>query len=191
MRDMREIRYYASIPKLLLLLIGSAAFVAIGWSMQRVGDNLVFAWMAIVLFGLCALVVLAMLIFAVVLRQPLLVINSAGITARQALLPWWRTAFVPWPDIARIRVRTVSGASATSISQLLIYARNRDRYNPSARGRRFVDAHAPIFQGVALSAPFALLLTWASRKRCLAVVERIKQTFAPEIIQYNITVDDA
>lgn len=191
MRDMREIRYYASIPKILLLLIASAAFVVGGWAMRGSSDNVVIAWLAMIFFGFCGLVALAILFSAAILRLPLLVIDSTGITARQALLPWWKTKFVPWPDITRIGVRTTRGARGSSFSQLLVYARDRERYNPSARGRRFVDTFAPSLSGVALTAPFAMLLVWASRKRCLAVVERIKQNFVSEIIRYNIAVDDA
>lgn len=187
MRDSREIRYYANIPKVLLLLIGSGAFIVLGWSMLGSGGNMVIAWLAMIFFGLCALVALAMLVFAVVLRQPLLLLDADGVTARQALTPW-KKAFVPWPDIARIGVRTVSGARGSSSSTLLVYVRDRNRYT-SSRAQRFTAAIDPTLQGVALSAQFTFLLTWASRKRCLTVLERIKTTFAPEIIQYDIAVD--
>lgn len=188
MSDSREIRYYASIPKVLLLLIGSGVFVVLGYGIRNSGANAVIAWLAIVFFGFCALVALTMLVLAVVLRQPLLAIDSTGITARQALTPW-KASHVPWPEITRISVYTIRGSRSSSSSQLLVHVRDRERYNPSPRARRFVDAVAPAFQNVALSAQFTFLLAWASRKRCLAVLERIETTFMPEIIQYDITVD--
>ncbi len=187
MRDSREIRYYTSIPKILLLLIGSSVFVVLGYGMRNSGANAVIAWLAIVFFGFCALVALAVLVLAVVARQPLLAIDATGITARQPLTPW-KVAFVPWPEITRISIHTIRNGRSSSSSMLLVYARDRERYNPSASARRFVDTQAPTFQGVALSAQFTFLLAWASRPRCLAVLERIQQTFAPEIIQYGVEV---
>lgn len=188
MRDGRVIRYYASIPKLLLLLIGCGGFVVGGWSMLH-GGNVVMAWLTIVFFGLCALAALAMLAFAVLLRRPLLAIDPTGVTARQPLVPWVKV-FVPWPDIAYIGVRTRRGGRGSAFSTLVAYARDPDRYS-SPRAQRFVASYDPTLQGIVISAPLSFLFVWVSRKRQESLLRRIQQTFAPEIIQHGIVVDDS
>jgi hypothetical protein len=187
----RELRYYASIPKMLLLLLVSGIFVFIGWQMlrtHRASMNLIIAWLAIGFFGLGVVAFLAMLAFAI-LRIPLLAIDTKGITARQPLMPWKRV-FVPWPDIARIGIRTQRGFHGSSFSMFQAQARGPSRYS-SRRAQRFVAGLDPTLLGVVISVPFGFLFVWASRNRRVSLLNRVYQTFAPEIIQYGAIVDEA
>ena len=189
MTPQRELRYYASIPKLLLALFGSGIAVVIGQWAWRAGANAIMAWLVVVLSGLCALIFLAILTFAVILRKPTLVIDSSGIAARHPLTPW-KTVFVPWSDVLRIGIRTRYGAAAASSSEFQAQARDPERYNISGL-QRFSERIVPTRPGTVISAPLNLLFLRISRKRRVAFLKHIEQTFAPEIIQRGVIVDEA
>ena len=109
MLPQREIRYYFSILKLMLLLLASLAFVAIGWPMIHSGANPIIAGLGVGFFGLGALVILGELILTVIFRLPMLdkpalQITDDGISSVLPFTPWARS-FVPWADVARINIR--------------------------------------------------------------------------------------
>lgn len=189
MLSQRELRYYVNIPKLLLLLFICVLFVVGGQQMLRGGGNVIAAWLAIGFFGLGVLTFLAALSFAVLLRRPLLAVNATGITAAQLLVPW-KKVFVPWSAIARIGIRTRRGAHSTSFSTFQAHVRDPNRYS-SPRVQRFIDSYDPTLQGIVISVPLGFLFLWASRKRRATFLQHIYQTFAPEIIQYGVVVDEA
>ena len=191
MTPQRELRYYASIPKMLLLLLVGGVFVFIGRQMSHtrgVSMNLIVAWLAIVFFGLAVLAFLAMLAFAI-LRIPLLAIDAEGITATQPLMPW-KKVFVPWPDIARIGIRRQRGFHGSSFSMFQAQARDPSRYS-SLRVQRFIARLDPTLRGIVISVPFSFLFVWASRNRRVSLLNRVYQTFSSEIIQHSVVVDEA
>jgi hypothetical protein len=81
----REIRYYFSILKLMLLLLASLAFVAIGWPMIHAGAHPIIAWLGVGFFGLGALVILGELILFV----------WVSATRRAQMLERIKTTFAP------------------------------------------------------------------------------------------------
>jgi hypothetical protein len=183
----RELRYYISIPKLLLALFGSSLFTVGGLWAWRVGANAMMAWLTIVFGGLCALIFLAILVFAAILREPSLAIDPEGITARHPLTPW-NAVFVPWSDVRCIGIRTRYGAAASTASEFQVQARDPNRYTLS-RLQRFSARVVPTSPGTVIDAPLNLL--FFGRKQRAAFLKHVQQSFAPEIIQYHVVVDEA
>jgi hypothetical protein len=186
----RELRYYSSNSKLLLQLVGSLTFVFIGWLIKgsAVGFNLVMAWLAIVLFGLGVVVFFVQLLLAVVVRKPVLRINTAGI-ASAAPLQLSKTSFVPWDDIARINVRVQSASSRNKQYYFLVEPRHPERYTTLNKQNLSAQMY-PSLAHAAISVIIGQLFFIASRKRRTQLLERIETTFAPEITQFNIVVDN-
>ena len=88
MTPARELRYYASIPKLLLFLCSDAMFIALGWwATLSVPGESVISWAMLVTFVLFALFILIGCFFMGLLRQPMLQIDDVGITHVSTLTP--------------------------------------------------------------------------------------------------------
>lgn len=186
----REIRYYASISKLVWYLLGSLAFVLIGWlilnNSSDIGD-IIMSWLCIVFFGLGVVVFLMQIVNIIIKRQPILRINSAGITSADPL-GVRKARFVPWGDVARISVRVQSLPRGNKQYYFLVEARQSesdgDPNKPSLTARMYPSlAHA------AITVILNQLSFMATRKRRTQLLERIETTFAPEIIQYNVVID--
>lgn len=189
MTPQHVLHYYVNIPKLLLALFGSGIAVVTGQLMLRAGAPAVVAWLVVVCGGLCALIFLALLVFAVILRTPVLAIDPEGITARHPLTPW-TVVFVPWSDVRRMGIRTRYGAAASSASDFQAQARDPNGYTISGL-QRFSERVVPTRPGTVISAPLNLLFFQTGRKQRAAFLKHIEQTFAPEIIQYGVVVDEA
>jgi hypothetical protein len=190
MVSQRELRYYASIPKILIVLIGSAGFTFAGWQILKSDAHAFMTWFALGFFGLCTLVAVAWLIMTIALRKPLLQFTEAGVTSSQALRPW-RTYFVPWSNVAGIGIRvrrSPSGYARNTSYYLVIQARRPDSATKSRVGRMSMRMY-PSLAGAAEVVRLNSLFFLATRARRLRVLEHIKTTFAPEIIQHNIWVD--
>ena len=94
MTPQRELRYYASIPKLLLLLIVTGGLAPLGWSARTTGFNAIIAWILILAgCGFGALVGIG-LVVTIVLRRPALRVNEEGFISTSPFTPWRRT-FLP------------------------------------------------------------------------------------------------
>lgn len=192
MLPQREIRYYFSILKLVLLLLASLLFVAIGWPMTHSGANPIIAWLCVGFFVLSALVILGVLILAVIFRlptlsRPALQITDDGISSVLPFTPWARS-FVPWVDVARIRIRAQRHARGRSFASLVVHVRNSDAYM-SQKAQQFAEAWDPSMKDTVINVPLIFVFVWVSAARQAQMLERITTTFAPEIIRHNIQVD--
>ena len=117
-----QLRYYPSLLKMLAVLAGSLAFVVGGISLLQGGTrhdlSTVFAaYLAIGFFGLCALVAIVFLVLMIVIRKPLLLINSLGI-------------FTPFPVI-----RVGTDIHWEDVEEIAVYKRRRLR--PSSPFRSY------------------------------------------------------
>lgn len=184
MRDSREIRYYASIPKAALLAGLFVAFSAFGWHARTPGN--VIDWVMIGFFGLVTLGALTALVFAVMRRKPVLAINDIGIT----YLPPGKAPNVTvlWDDATRISIDTAYGARGLKSYYLAVQARHPDRY--ASVHQRVMIGWLSAGHDVAIAVPLDLLFLWALRARREQMLQRIQQTFAPEIILYGVEVEE-
>jgi len=192
MDSQRELRFYASIPKILFLFIIGAAFTYAAWQALVSGANAVMSWFALGFFGLCTLVALALLGTVIVLRRPLLRINDVGITSFPALAPWRRVA-VSWADVAGmgIRAQRVRHAFYTrSTYYLVVQARHPDQLaGRTTRIAKWMYSMYPTLANAAMAESLNMMFLVITRRRRAQTLERIKTTFAPELIQHNIWID--
>lgn len=116
---MKEIRLYKSRSKALKLILGSAAFVAIGFFMYE--DKQILAIVCIVFFGLALFAGL----FQFFDRRPQIIINEIGIFDRTTL-----EEFINWEIIHDAYIMTVS-------SQPFICLIIDENYSPSKNKSKF------------------------------------------------------
>lgn len=108
MSEGQPLRFYAKPLKLLLLLLGSAIFVAIGYLLLRDPRmsanlfNVVMAWAAIILFGLGVAFFLIIFIRDAVFRLPVLQIDERGWVTRTTLFVKKQTT--KWQDIDHVAI---------------------------------------------------------------------------------------
>lgn len=193
MLPQRELRYYTSVPKVLALLIGSAGFTFAGWQMLTSGANAVASWFVLGFSGLCMLIGLQWLGTIIVLRKPVLRINEAGFTEFPALAPW-RSFSVPWVDVAGIGLRvrrSRSGFFTRSSHYFVVQARHPDQLpGRTKKVARWTIAMFPSLESTAIAESLNMMFLFATRKRRMQMLERIKTTFMPEIIRYGIWIDE-
>lgn len=108
MQEGGPLRFYANPLKLVLLTLGSAIFVAVGYLILRDPRmsanpfNVVMAWVAIVFFGLGVVVFVIIFIRDVVFRRPVLAIDEQGWVTRTTLFVKKQTA--KWQDIDHVAI---------------------------------------------------------------------------------------
>lgn len=108
MQEGGSLRFYANSLKLVLLVLGSAIFVAVGYlilhdpRMSANPFNVVMAWVAIVFFGLGVVVFVIIFIRDVVFRRPVLAIDEQGWVTRTTLFVKKQTA--KWQDIDHVAI---------------------------------------------------------------------------------------
>ena len=185
MTPSREIRYFLSLPNMAIFLGVFAVIAAVGWQMLVSGKNAIESWVMIGIGGVLSLTALIVLFYAVALRKPILKINDTGITYSPPARPW-RSFTVSWDDVAHIGIDTQEGARGVKSYYLAVEARHPDRY--TAPLLRINVAMYSAVKGVVLVAPLDEIFLWASRARGERLLEEIKTTFAPEIIQHAVTV---
>lgn len=193
MQPQRELRYYANVPKVLVLLIGSAGGTFAGWRMLTSGANVVGSWLVLGFFGLCMLIGLRWLGVIVVLRKPILRINEAGFTEHASAAPW-RSFSVSWVDVTGICIRVLrsrSGFLTRSTYFFVVQARHADQLpGRTTKVARWTTAMFPSLKNVAMAESLNMMFLWPTRRMRANMLERIKTTFTPEISRYHIRVDE-
>lgn len=198
MDSQRAVRYYASIPKLLLLLILTGGLAPIGWLAQTTGSNAIIAWILILVGCGFGVLVGVGLFVTIVLRRPTLQVNEGGFISMPPLTPWRRT-FLPWADVARIGIQTSRNSTNTglrySFSYFAVYERDdldklEDEVSEDEMGGVSGDKDSLLFAFAPINVQLNMLFLRASRGRRTQMLERIKTTFAPEIIRYDVVVDE-
>lgn len=187
MSPMRTLRYYASIPKIILLFAIFAGMAAVCWMGRETGALQLFAWLLGGLFALFALAVLLWLFITILLRTPILEINDRGATYYSPARPWRHTT-VPWDEIARLDIEARRDSHRIKSYYLAVWARDPERDPSALQQFNVIWYSAP--EGVVMVVPLDWLFLWAWRRRRARMLERIKTTFAPEIIKYDITVGE-
>lgn len=191
MDSLREIRYYASIPKIMLLLLCMTGFTFASWQWLVMGHNVVASWMSwivLVLCGLGMLIALVWLLLTVIVRRPILRITNAGFTSSPPIKPW-RSRFVPWDDVERIGISVQRLSARTTSYYFVIEARHPERYTSSNK-QRLAASMYPSLTSVAITVMLNWLFLRVSRGRRAQLLERVRTTFAPEIAQHNVWVDE-
>lgn len=186
----RELHFYASIPKIVLLLLISVGFIAIGWWAWMTQHSLrvmLVGMLGVAFGGVCSLTFLILILFLILFRKPILRFTDTGITFSQPLMPW-RSTVMSWQDVVRIAIHA-QGALHTTSYLLIVQTRYPDRYI-SSKAQRFTSGWFPALAGVVISAQLNMLFLRASRERRTRMLERIHTTFAPEIYQYQVQVDE-
>lgn len=184
----REIRYYASIPKAFLLFLGSLLFLAIGWwawTMQHSMRDTLVGVLGLGFGGLCSAVFLYWLACMVIFRKPLLAFNDVGVQSSLALQPW-RTIVVPWSEVESMGI-FVQKMSRNTSYHFAVIVHNIDAYRTStSRLARMAANMYPSLAHAAISVQLNSMYLFAARQKRADMLERIKATFASEIIQYHI-----
>lgn len=192
MQSQQEIRYYSSIPKLLLLLLLVVGFIWVGWNELTSRRNpvplLLFLIFVLVVSCIASAVVVMWLFVTVIMRQPILCINAAGLAAAPPLRPW-RRRLIPWEGITRIRIGVQSGPAMATFSYFIVDASNLPNIWATSE-ERFSAKVYPSLAKSEITTPLNWLFFWTTPKRRAQLLERIKTTFAPEISRYHIRVDE-
>ena len=193
MRDGQPLRFYASPVKVLLFVLGSAAFVAAGiWMLRTPGMsakpfNVLIAWAAIVFFGFGEIVFLITAIQEVLLRRPVLQVDEQGWLFRPALFA--RKQVASWRNIKHVALYRQQLGQARSMYYLVIYGSNPDKEARAsclaARMYRFYPAMA----GALMVVPLNSLFVRITPKNVELILERICTTYAQELRSYGIQVD--
>lgn len=199
MTSQRELCYYASIPKLLLLLIVTGGLAPIGWSARTTSFNAIIAWI-LILAGCSFGAPVGVAIFVtIVLRRPTLRVNEEGFISTSPFTPWRRT-FLPWADVTRVGIRTERHSTGIGLRYAFYYFTVYERDDldtldgDASEGEmeRFSgDEDSLLFAYAPINVQLNMLFLRASRRQRARMLERVQQTFMPEIIQYRVVVDEA
>lgn len=202
MKSQRELRYYASIPKSLLYMLIPGGFIGLfGCAVMSPVDKSLrgWYWLGLILFSLAMFALWVRLFSVIFIRKPALQIDSLGFTLTSPLRPK-RKVFVSWTDVAVVGIRMQRyGPSLLPVTlhYLAVYERHsfvdvdEDDFVASAQPEQLLRS-ARLSMPYTYASIYALLNALsirASQARRAQMLERIKTTFAPEIIQYNIWVD--
>lgn len=192
MSEGSPLRFYANPLKLLLLLLGSAIFVAIGlWMLHdstesASSSNVVIAWATIVFFGLGVVVFLAMIIRDLVLRRAVLQIDEQGWSYQSGPFVGKRT--INWQDIAHVGMYRQRMGPGRTMYYLVIHGRNP---NKETRTARFSARFYPSLQGSLMTLPLNNLFVRTTPEKAGRLLERIRTRYAYELRLYGIQVDPA
>lgn len=186
----QPLRLYVNPVKQFLYLLGALVLTSLGFLMlqdpkvQANPSKAVWAYVAIGLFGLCAVVFLVMIVRFVILRHPVLQIDAQGWSYTP---PLNRGGAVTWDNIGAIALCQQTLPRGGSVYHLVVYARDPQRL-PHPRARAFTASVAPALAGAAMSIPinaFFLRTTFAKSKQLL---ERIASSSFQEIQYYGVRV---
>ncbi len=187
----QPLRLYANPVKPFLFLLGSLVFTLLGFLMlqdpkvQANPSKAVWAYVAIVLFGLGSLVFVVMIVRNVILRQPVLQIDAQGWRFTPSLSG--KEQAVTWDNIGAIALYQRTLPRGGTVYQLVVYARDPHRL-PHPRASAFTARVSPALAGAAMTIPvnaFFLRSTFAKSKQLL---ERIASSSAYEIQYYGVQV---
>jgi hypothetical protein len=183
MDSKREIRCYASIPKIILMLVlfGDLTF-AIWWALQGNFKSVVL-WTALAFFGFITLFPLVWLVAVMVFRQPILRINDEGIFYSVPIMPW-NHIVVRWGDVTRIWVaekRFLAGLYYVTHCYLAVDVNDPDRLVPSRRTCRFTAVYPGLDKAAIVVAFSHLHFIASTRKQRGRLLERIETMFSPGI----------
>lgn len=199
MTPRREIRYRAGIPRILLTFIlvlmclyfvYSDSVLLMSPMPQSIGD-VINNILLLSVMVLCALGLLQWLVALGIVRGTLLTVDHAGFRALYLFKPW-RSKVVPWEEVTGLGVRKHRLKLGLTRHYFVADVRDASKFprHLPALVRLLTKAHpSPVRQYVAL-ASLNMIWLFATRKRQAQMLERIKTTFAPEIYQYQIQVDD-
>lgn len=190
MRDGQPLRFYASPVKVLLFVLGSAAFVAAGiWMLRTPGMsakpfNVLIAWAAIVFFGFGEIVFLITAIQEVLLRRPVLQVDEQGWLFRPALFA--RKQAASWRNIKHVALYRQQLGQARSMYYLVIHGANPDK---GTLRTRFATRFYPAMAGALMVVPLNSLFVRITPKNVEPILERICTTYAQELRSNGIRVD--
>ena len=200
----REIRITLSlldtVMRLILTAPFTAPFTALGILLLTLASNLtlvsglalvsslkvdILGVLCLLTFGITTLDSLVKLVFWRLFQQPILTMNTTGITYSSPRMPW-HSIVVPWDDVTRMSVfRQRAGPYARTA--FLVHTKHPLRYISPIR-QRVTAWWNPALQGATISISLASLDIGITRAQRRPTLERIKKTFAREIIQHDITV---
>lgn len=192
MSEGNPLRFYANPVKLVLLLLGSAIFVAIGFWMlhdpavSAKPVNVFIGWAAVVFFGLGVVVFLIMTIRDVVLRRAALQIDEQGWSFLSG--PFVGTKTVNWQDIAQVAIYRQRLGPGRTMYYVVIHGRNP---NKVTRAARFSARFYPSLQGSLMTLPLNNLFVRTTPAKVERLLERIRTRYAYELRLYGIQVDTA
>lgn len=187
----QPLRLYANPVKPFLFLLLSLVFTSLGFLMlqdpkvQANPSKAVWAYVAIVLFGLGSLVFLVMILRNVIGRHPLLQIDAQGWRYTPPLSG--KEQAVTWDNVGAIALFQQTLPRGGTVYHLVVYARDPRRLPPT-RARALAGSISPALAGAAMSIPvnaFFLRSTFAKSKQLL---ERIASSSAYEIQYYGVQV---
>jgi hypothetical protein len=192
MKESDLLRFYANPMKLLLLILGSGMFVAIGvWMLRTPGvtdhsSNVVRAWLVIGVFGPGVIVFLILILRDVIFRQPVLQIDGQGWSCRTRFFVKQQT--IHWQDIERVGMYCQDLGQRRKMFYLVIHGNNPNSV-AHVTTPRFVTRFYPVLQGALLTLPLNNLFVRATPQKVERVLERICTRYAYELQLYRIDVD--
>ena len=190
MREGQPLRFYANPVKFLLLLLGSAMFVAIGFWMLHDPKasakpvNVFIGWAAIVFFGLGAVVFLIMHFRNLIVRRAVLQIDEQGWSYLSGLFVGTRT--VNWQEIAHVALYRQRLGQGGTMYYLVLHGNDP---NKVTRAARFSARFYPSLQGSLMTFPLNTLFVRTTPAKVERVLERIRTRYAYELRLYGIQVD--
>ncbi|HEX9038206.1 MAG TPA: STM3941 family protein [Ktedonobacterales bacterium] len=192
MRSGYPFRLYASPWKIGLLLLGSVAFVAIGYLMVLAPGarpsvwNTVIGWFALVLFGLATLVFAVQFIVLVVARQPLLEITAEGARLKNAL-PLRNPQPLSWSEIAWIAIYRQSSGRASAY--WLAFVPRSPEFEAALANGVAPAALPPLRQPGVTHVQLNLVFLRVTPRKCEQLLAEIQTTCASEIARYSVHIE--
>ncbi|HEX8036313.1 MAG TPA: STM3941 family protein [Ktedonobacterales bacterium] len=186
----QPLRLYANPVKLLLLLLGSAVFVLIGFLMlqdakvRSDASQTAMAYVAIAFFGLCSVVFIIMIVRDTVFRLPVLQIDGQRWNYKSPL--GGKAQAVPWQNIRAIALFRQK-LPRTSTYYLVVYARDPQQA-PRPRTQAFTARFYPSLSGAAMSVPLNTLFVRTTPSKSKRLLERIVSTCAHEMQLHRVQV---
>lgn len=191
-------RFYGNPLKFLLLLLGSAIFVAIGlWilraptvSVSPFGVFGVFiAWVAIAFFGLGAVVFLIGCLHDVILRRAVLEIDEQRWSYSPPLFVRRQTA--NWQDIDHVAIYRQQLGQRRTMYYLVVHGVDPSKAAHTSRFAAGMYNIYPALREALIGVPLNYLFVRTTPAKVEGVLERIRTRYAYELHLYGIRVDTA
>jgi hypothetical protein len=187
-----SLRLYSNPFKQSLYLLGSLAFVAAGFLLLRDPKfradpvNVVMAYIDIGFFGLGVLVFLLSMSREVLLRRPVLQVDSQGWTFNPAL--GQRPQQAAWQDIGRVTMYR-QRLQRNKMFYLVVEARTPEDA-PDSTVHKITTRFYPSLALALLAVPLNTVFMRTTPAKTARLLQRIRTTFADELRDYYILVDD-
>jgi hypothetical protein len=181
---------YSNPFKQSLYLLGSLGFVAVGFLLlsepkfRANTSNVVMAYLCIGFFGLGVVVFLYSMARDLLLRRPLLQVDTRGWTYSPAL--GQRSQHIPWQDVARVALYR-QRVRSSRMFYLVLEAHQPDEVQPS--GAQALTARLyPSMSLALITVPLNTVFMRTAPTKVERLLHRVQAAFSSEFNRYDIAV---